>query len=396
MSVSNKKKLALISAINNNYGTMLQAYAMQKVLEHYDFDVDIFNYVSDPVKQIYRIFNLVFLKTKLKAYLIKIVTKLLYPKIYLQIKIREEAFILFKKNNLNLTERINSKNQLKDKILSYDVVLLGSDQVWNPQNMEMDYYTLNFVPDSIPKITYAPSFGVSDIPNYQKEKTKHYLSRIEHISVREISGAKIIKKLIDRDVDVVCDPTALLEAKDWDILKTNKKYTEDDYIFCYFLGNNMIHRKFANEMAKKLKCKILSIQHMDEFVKEDLKFSDLSVYDVDPGDFINLIFNARLVITDSFHGSMFSIYYKKPFYVLNYSKPDDKNSVNSRIESIIKILEIEDRRIAGNENIELSQVDKINWDDVHARLRSFRNNSFTYLNNALKKENLINNGRDIR
>lgn len=389
MISNNPKKIALISAINNNYGTMLQAYAVQTILQKKGLYVDVFNYVSDPIKQFYRILNLTFLKTKLKATFIKIITKVLHPNIYKKIKIRENAFQRFKRCYLNMTDRINSKDELSKRIVCYDAAVLGSDQVWNPQNLEMDYYTLSFIPNDIPKIAYAPSFGVDNIPKYQEERTKQYLSRIEHISTRELNGARIVKELIDRDVETVCDPTALLKLNDWDKLKSSKKYIEGEYIFCYFLGNNKIHRDFANKLAKLLNCKIISIQHMDEFVSEDLKFSDLAVFDVGPGDFINLISNARVVVTDSFHGTMFSIYYRKPFYVLNYSKNDDKYSVNSRIDSINTILNFDNRRIIGNERIDISEIDNIDWESIYSKLNGFVDSSANYLNDALKSEHII-------
>ena len=384
-----KKKIALISAINNNYGTMLQAYAVQTVLQKNGLQVDVFNYVSNPIKQIYRVFNFTFLKTKLKSVFIKIITRFFYPNIYNSIKIRENAFRMFKKSCLNMTNRINFKQELGSKITNYDAAVLGSDQVWNPQNLGMDYYTLNFVPNYIPKITYAPSFGVNQIPKNQIEKTKKYLSRIEHISTRELNGARIIKELIGRDVNTVCDPTALLTIDDWNVLKSSKMYIEGDYIFCYFLGSNSCHRDFANRISKMLNCKIVSIQHMDEFVKDDLSFSDLAVYDVDPRDFISLVANSRLVITDSFHGTMFSIYYKKPFYVLNYSKINDMNSVNSRIDSINEILGFDDRRVAGDESIKIDDIDKIDWNMIHDKLNTFVDISRKYLYDALKAEKLV-------
>lgn len=393
MIVKNKK-IALISAINNNYGTMLQAYAVQTILEKEGLQVDIFNYVSNPIKQLYRILNLTFLKTKLKSVCIKIITLLFYPSIYKNIKVRENAFKRFKNNHLNLTDKINSKNELSKIIVDYDAAVLGSDQVWNPQNLEMDYYTLNFVPDDIPKITYAPSFGVECIPKYQISRTKKYLSRIEHISTRELQGSEIIKDLIGRDAVTVCDPTALLGVSDWNKLKSSKKYINSEYIFCYFLGRNIRHRNFANYLGKLLNCKIVSIQHMDEFVNTDLQFSDLAVFDVEPGDFLSLIDNARVVVTDSFHGTMFSIYYNKPFYVLNYSNNKDKNSVNSRIDSISEILKLDNRRIVGNERIKVSDVDDIDWELINKKLASFVDDSMNYLKNALIAEHLIYYDRD--
>ncbi len=383
------KKVAIISAINTNYGTLLQAYATQQELEKLGLDTEIFYYTSNPIKQFYRVFNFPFLKTKIKAYNVKITTKLKYPEIYNNIKIREKVFMDFRLNKLTITNKIASKDELKRKVQEYDGVVLGSDQVWNPQNLEMDYYTLNFVPDNMPKITYAPSFGVSSIPTKQRKKTVAYLQRIQHISVRELAGSKIVKDLIGRDVPTVCDPTALLNRDQWDEIKTDKVFTTEKYIFCYFLGDNPQYREFANKVAKQTGFKILAIQHMDEFVKSDLTFADIRPYDVDPGDFVNLVANAEMVLTDSFHGTMFSIYYHIPFYTFNYDVQGSKNSVNSRIDSIMKLLQIEDRRFNGTEDVEESLQNKIEWESLQERLDNFRKKSERYLVDALVDSNLI-------
>lgn len=378
------KKIAIVSAINSNYGTLLQAYATQQELELLGFKTEILYYTSNPVKQFYRVFNIPFLLTKLKALNIKIITKRKYPNIYEKLKIREKAFLRFREKKLIMTAKVNSQSKLSSLIADCNGVVLGSDQVWNPQNLEMNYYTLNFVPDHIPKIAYAPSFGVSKIPFYQRKKTKKYLSRIEYISVRELAGSKIVKKLIDRDVPVVCDPTALLTKEQWSILKSEKKYTNDKYIFCYFLGSNMNYRRFVKKAAEITSYKIIALQHLDEFVEGDLEFGDITPYDVDPADFINLISNAEIVFSDSFHGTMFSIYYQKKFFTFNYDTQGSRHSVNSRIDSIMKILHIEDRRLNAAEDVKTCLDKEVDWEKIQLRLDEFRKNSLNYLTEALK------------
>lgn len=383
------KKVAIISAINTCHGTLLQAYATQKELEKLGLDSTIFNFRSNPIKQIYRVFNYSFLKTKLKEKGISILTKLKYKNIYNYIINREEKFSDFRRHKLKMTNRISSKNQLKDIVNDYDGVILGSDQVWNPQNLEMDYYTLNFVPTNIPKITLAPSFGVSSIPNNQIKKTKQYLSRIDYISVREKAGSKIIKELIGRDVPVVCDPTALLSADEWDEIATKERTIKDEYILCYFMSKNDYSREFSKTIAKKMNAKIISLPLMDEFIKSDLNFGDIKIYDADPSDFINLIKNSKLVLTDSFHCMMFSIYYKKDFFIFNRSKKDAKDSVNSRIDSISEILGIEDRRLNENSNIEDVFGKTVDWSTIHNNLNDLKDYTEKYLINALQNSKLL-------
>lgn len=382
------KKIVIVSAINSNYGTMLQAYSTQKQLEKLGFNTEIIYYTSNPVKQFYRVFNIPFLVTKLKAVNVKLSTKRRYPDIYEKLQIRDAEFNNFRSKQLTMTPRIRERSKLTEIAQNCDGVVLGSDQVWNPQNLEMNYYTLNFVPDNIPKITYAPSFGMSTVPDYQKAKTKAYLNRIEHISVRELAGSKIVKELTGRDVPVVCDPTALLTRDDWNVMKSQKKYTEDKYIFCYFLGANMAYRRFAEKAAELTGCKIIALQHLDEFVKGDITFGDITPYDVDPADFVNLVANAELVLTDSFHGTMFSLYFHKKFFTFNYDQ-GSKHSVNSRIDSIMELMQIQDRRLTAQEDVEACLEMEIDWTGIQQRLDAFREKSMDYLVSALKDTGLL-------
>ena len=151
----------------------------------------------------------------------------------------------------------------------------------------------------------------------------------------------------------------------------------------------MQYREFANKVAAQTGYKLVAIQHMDEFVKGDLGFADIKPYDVDPGDFVNLVANAEMVLTDSFHGTMFSIYYHIPFFTFNYDIQGSKNSVNSRIDSIMKLLNIGERRLSGTENVADCLKRDINWDELQNRLDSFRAESELYLVNALRDCKLI-------
>ena len=383
------KKVGLISVSIHNYGSLLQTYAMQKILDQYGIDNDIILFKSDPIKQIYRVLNIPFMTMKLKLYKRKLMTKLMYKEIYEGSKRRDEAFMSFKNDYCRFTKKITDRKELEAYGNKYDAYVLGSDQVWNPANLEMDFYTMNFIPDNKLKIAYAPSFGVSNIPEKQIPKTCAYLERIQYISVREIAGANIVKKLTGRTVPVVCDPTALLTREDWDTLKSDRKYIDGKYIFCYFLGSNPLHRKFANKVKQETGYQIVALQHIDEFVKGDLDFGDVTPYDVGPQDFVNLLSNAEIVLTDSFHGTMFSIYYHKCFFTFNRYAEGKKDSTNSRIASILGMLHLEDRGIQGNENVKNCLSKEVNWDIVQDSLDQFRNKSKTFLTEALKKEKVI-------
>ena len=383
------EKVGLVSVSIHNYGSLLQTYAMQHALDKLGIDNEIILFKSDPIKQFYRVFNIPFLSMKLKLYRRKITSKLCYPKIYEGSAVRDRAFMEFKNNYCRFTPKTTSREVLNKMGQNYRAVVLGSDQVWNPANLEMDFYTLNFVPREKTKVAYAPSFGVSTIPEKQIEATTNYLNRIQYISVREIAGANIVKKLTGRDVPIVCDPTALLTCEDWNRIRSDRKYINDKYIFCYFLGANPEHRAFAEKVKKQTGYKIVALQHLDEFVKGDLHFGDLTPYDVGPQDFINLLSNAEIVLTDSFHGTMFSIYYHKRFFTFSRYSEGKKDSTNSRIASILGLMELTDRKLEGTEDVADCLTREVDWNTVQNKLNEFREQSYEWLVKSLREGGVI-------
>ncbi|MFI3326451.1 MAG: polysaccharide pyruvyl transferase family protein [Clostridia bacterium] len=383
------KKIGLVSVSIHNYGSLLQTYAMQKVLDDLKLENDIILFKSDPVKQIYRIFNISFMTMKLKLLKRKLITNFFYKDIFEGSVKRDFEFQKFKNQYCRFTQKTTSRDKLLEYGNQYDAFVLGSDQVWNPANLEMNFYTLNFVPLKKPKIAYAPSFGVSTIPEKQIDETKEYLNRIQHISVRETAGANIVENLTNRKVPVVCDPTALLSVEQWNELRSDKKYTDGKYIFCYFLGGNTEHRKLVKKIQEKTGFKIIALQHIDEFVKSDINFPDISAYDVGPQDFLNLIADAEYVFTDSFHCTMFSIYYHKKFFTLSRYSESKKDSTNSRIISILELMGLKSRNINSIDTLNEQFNINIDWIDVQDKLEKFRETSFEYLVKALKNENLL-------
>jgi hypothetical protein len=176
------------------------------------------------------------------------------------------------------------------------------------------YYNLLFVDDSIPKIAYATSFGVSEIPVFQRKDTGSYLDRFEKIGVREESGKHIVDSLSNKKAEIVADPSMLLTREEWEIIAKEPNIVIDEpYILCYFLGKNLEARKAALKLKGKTGCKIVALCHNDEYFPSDNQLGDFLLYDIDPSNFIFLIKNASFVCTDSFHCSVFSILFHKQF-----------------------------------------------------------------------------------
>lgn len=388
------KKVGIVSCyFKDNYGSMLQAYATQKILDNNHIENETINIsynkdFSKGKRKYYatQIFNLKFITNKFGMIKMKL-DKLTRKSLRKNISIRNQKYKEFRqkfnlsrsnKNFEDLTNQVNEK---------YTDVIVGSDQLWLPVNVVSNYYTLNWVPDNINKISYATSFGFSTIPSKYNSMYKYFLNRIDYLSTREESGVKIIKDIIGREAKLVCDPTILLTKEEWQEEISATPIYNEKYIFCYFLGKNIEHRKFAERLKKETGYKIVSINHSDEYVKYSDKFCDYAPYDIGPAEWINLIKNAEYICTDSFHGTVFSILFNKIFFDFRRHRNNSKVSTNSRIDSLLDVAGISKERILlGTENVKEMLERKIDYDKVNKRIDEFRENSKTWLLNSLKWE----------
>lgn len=388
------KKIFIASCyFKYNYGSMLQAYALQAFLDanyvsNETFDVSILSDFKEGKKRYYKnqIFNLSFYKSKMgmiKLLLKKKVNK----KLKKNFQLRDRAFQKFENKYFHLTKPFSTYQDLQ-KFCKNNAsnVIVGSDQLWLPVNVVADYYTLNFVPDEINKIAYATSFGVSSIPNNLKGLYEKFLSRINHLSVRENSGKKIVKDLMGEDCTVVCDPTLLLEKTDWEKIIKDEPIIKDKYIFCYFLGKAKEHRIFAQKLKELTGYKIVSINHCDEYVKYSDKFADEIPYNVGPSEWVNMVANAEYVCTDSFHGSVFSLIFNKEFFLFKRFMKNSKFSTNSRLDTLLDVVGLNGRIFSGcetKEEIEKLIEEKINFEKVNKNLADYRTFSQRFLLDSL-------------
>lgn len=371
-----------------NFGSQLQVLATVKKIEALGFETEIIRYrkkitIPFAIQQLPRLFNPYFIHSKLGA---RKKRRLIKKNIHVsqQVAIRNRRFNEFVKIYFNnLSKPYYGWQALKNGAENnYDIFLCGSDQLWLPNNLGSHFYTLEFAPENKPKIAYATSFGVGQIPWYQRGRTRKYLNRFEYLSTREIRGKEIIKDLVGKEVPVVCDPTLLLSAQEWEELIPTRQVIEDKYIFCYFLGTNSKHREYANRLKQLMGLKIVTIPFLDNFVEMDLSFGDYSLFDVDAADFVNLIRNAEYVLTDSFHGSVFSILNHKQFVTFSRFADNTKNSRNSRILSLFQLLDLEDRHFT-NGDIDDVAKKKIFYDNIDRLLIKIKNYSIEYLKKAL-------------
>lgn len=390
------KKIAIVSCyFQHNYGSMLQAYATQKVLDNLGYENETID-VSGFSREINKAKIKYFIKASLtsnilcsKIGMVENVLRKRFSKTEYAIlsQKRRQKFNEFSEKNFRLSEQYRSKFELASLCEErYSAVVVGSDQLWLPANIYADYYTLNFVPETVNTISYATSFGQSRLPKNIAKRANKFLNKIEYISVREETGQKLVKRIANRDVPIVCDPTLFFTGEEWMDIQKEKSIVEDPYIFCYFLGNNSLHREFAKKLKEETGCKIVALIHLDEFVKSDEGYADYTPYDIDPADFLNLIRNASYICTDSFHCSVFSILYRKKFFSFRRYNKNTMQSTNSRLDSLFNMVDIDDRIIFGDEDVKSLINKEIDYDIVHEKIELVKKESYNYLISAIQRK----------
>lgn len=371
----------------NNFGSMLQILATQKAIEQMGWSYEIILYDKKTplffITNITRIFNPYFMKGKITGF--KKIQKLKkYPGLQKGYQIRKKCISKYRKEYIGPYSRVyKGYSNLVKGAADFDAIIVGSDQLWTPAGIKSKFYNLLFVPDQIRKIAFATSFGVGNIPNSQKKLTAKYLNRIDHISVRETRGAEIIKELTGRDVTVALDPTLLFTGDEWLNIFPEKRVIEEPYILAYFLGGNEEHRDAVDKLSKKTNLKVVTIPFMDMFAERDLSFGDEKLFNVGPIDFLNLIRGAEYICTDSFHGSVFSILYHKQFITFNRTNSNDKQTRNSRIDSLFGLLGLQKRRF--KQGVDLNNIidDPIAYEMVDQKLEELRKETYKFLDKAL-------------
>lgn len=305
-----------------NYGAILQAYALKCVLNKLGADVKIIDYISPSISSRHKLMRPSLNPLDLYRYL-------RYSK---TVNAQFKQFQLFL-DKMNLSERASSLNELRKLSESMDAVICGSDQVWNTEITNQDFhYFLDFVPDSVKKIAYAASFGQTQIPKSIDKTIGDYLRRFDSISVREDSGAELVDKLIGKRPEVVLDPTLLLSNDEWRELKSIEVLPER-YILVYSVGE--IEKLFptAIEISEKTGFPLVIFSHR--------KYPSLSntfyIQTTGPTGFIDAFDKADYVITNSFHGTAFSIIFRKKFLVQTRTVDPSKGlGINSRIITLLE------------------------------------------------------------
>lgn len=349
-----KPKVGIITiTVGVNYGNRLQNYALQKVLNNLGVDVTTFENVYQENT----------LKKKAKRYIALKKKNRIF-------KLKLERFKSFNNKYIKMKETVKSYHVPKHLANKYDCFICGSDQIWNPYfsgNTGTNFAT--FAPKE-KRVAYAPSFGVGTIPENKKEEYKTYLEGMNYLSCRELQGVNLIKELTGIEAKVVLDPTLLLDKCEWEKIASETKYIpKKEYIVTYFLGNiENEYKQYIDDVASKNNLEVFNIMDM----------TDMERFSTDPSEFIHLIKNSKLVCTDSFHGTVFSVIFNKP-YVL-FERKSNMQNMNSRFESLKSVLELPDRNYI---SLYKENIFNLNYDVINKNVELERQESVEYLKDAL-------------
>lgn len=302
------KKVGIVTIHKiNNYGAVLQAYALNKYLRDNGYDAKTIDFCTYRVAESRQLYE----KSFNPKAVLRNVAAFTYSK---KIKRRIKNFDSFISDNIPLTENTYYSNEeLKAESNTFDYYICGSDQIWNTHCMNYSpAFLLDFVDDKSKCISYAASMGSESIDESARLDFDRNLPNYKSISVRESSIVDLVSSVSNKSVTHVCDPVFLLDGEQWSKV-TSDKQIDKPYIFFYFVrtGDMEGMRDYVISLQKKYNMPVVVVnRNLREF-----KYNNIKAYDAGPSEFLSYIKYADLVITNSFHAFSFSIIFKKKFLV---------------------------------------------------------------------------------
>lgn len=386
-------KIGIVTFVKcDNYGAELQAYALQWKLNQLGYDaelIDLQKIEKDLASNASSILPAI--KNRFKVYgwkapfeIGKLVIDVLQRKLAAKknesnAEEKHKLFLDFFDKFIRHSRRYYTIEEIRQATdLSYDIYIAGSDQIWNyMHNDNLDVYFLEFAKKfGARRISYAASISAASIPVKYQDEYRNLLGNIQYLSVRELQGAELIKKITGREADVVLDPTLLITSDEWLKNIAKNPLSGEKYVLVYTLSGSKYIQELCENIADRLGCKVVNMKI--NFRKDDSgKMTDL--FDLGPQEWVGLISGASYVVTDSFHGTAFSINFNKPFTTL----VNPVSNMNSRVLSILKIMGLEDRIIYDNGTRLMPKVLSVDYTEVNKKMEEWRHKSLSFIKKSL-------------
>ena len=363
--------------LNENYGGILQAYALQRILKEMGHDVTLIDRR--------RGFHMPFW-AKCKSYPKRFMLKYLLGRnisVRIDVKIKKDIQAISTYTRPFIDKHIHrtfTQDFTNIKLGDFDALIVGSDQIWRAPASRPQLYNvyLDFAKEwDVKRIAYAASFGTEEweYTDAETKVCKKLLEKFDSISVREISGVNLCKKKFNRDAAFVLDPTMLIKREMYtELFKEAKTPQSDGDLFCYILDSNEQKDALINSVAKKKKYKpfFINSRYQDETAPIEERIQP------PVENWLRAFYDAKFVITDSFHACVFSIIYNKPFIVY---KNEERG--NARFDSLLKTFGLENRSFTNHKDLGALVDKEIDWEKVNNTYAVLKEKSYKYLASAL-------------
>lgn len=363
---------------SNNYGALFQAYGLRNWFLEQGVDAEFVNYHPEHVESGGKVTpSNIFSIATVKIVFLKIIN---IKEIIFGNKEQKDGFLEFKKDILGVNSiEYKTLEELNDANLDYDILVCGSDQIWNPSEQygvdPVYFLDFNTKKSNTLKISYAPSFGKDTLAENFKEEIKNLILKLDAVSVREKSGVDIVKNLLDIDVSLVPDPTVLVS--NYSKIMKSYEMPENNFVFCYYLRSRINIGETAEYIASKNNYALYSPHNPHRRWKE----VGTTIYP-SPSQWLYLLNQSKFVVTNSFHGTMLSILLNKPFVVVGIG--GDRAKYNERAINILKQCGLENRFVQefDKEDIDKLMQEDINWNEVNIKVIELKNNGVNFLKKA--------------
>lgn len=368
-------KAAIVTFVRAyNYGAVLQCYALSRKMQELGYHTEVLDYYPDYFRKQYNMSAVTLRSLSSRPNKMWLV----YVFLRMTLNRRNRGFVSFIKRYIPVSEKqYRTMEEIDAEELSYDAYVSGSDQVWSCACVPFDpVYFLRFSSaDCRRKYAYAASFGLSALPENLKKEYKERLRGWDGYSVRENSGAKILEDLLGAQAVQSCDPTMLLSDREWDTVR-KKNIRRKPFILIYRVNGDTELLDFGAKLAREKDMDVISLSSM-------MRYENIVGFDernrgfvhrgaASPDEWLGLFAEAEYVLTDSFHGTVFSIIYHRKFIsqcVTPWSK-------NIRVQELLNLLQLKDRVFSGD----IYSIEReVDWDFVDWKMQEIREASMTYL-----------------
>lgn len=351
---------------NDNYGSALQAYALQKAISSLGAQAEHMDYAPSRWEKARNLLQ----SGNSPRLVLEGIRKREVRARQAGAQRKAASFTPFYQRHMRLSPRCASHGALKRQAAQYDLLLCGSDQIWSPTWLNPAYF-LDFAAPGQRKAAYAPSLGIKTLPSPRKQRRMTgLLQGFERLSVREAEGKTLLQTLLPgAEIPVLPDPVCLLTREEW-LALAELPHRKHPFILCYFLGESPAYWARVKRLAERTGLRVKVIPVTEEGYCQPYDLCE----GLSPEEFLGYLAEAAIVCTDSFHGAVFSTLLQKEFEIFRRYREEDPASRNSRIDHLLRALELD--RDEG----------EIPWERVSAHLKELRQEGLTFLRTLVEEK----------